>query len=91
MHLARLEQDMGKKLGDPDDPLLVSVSSGARFSMPGMMDTVLDVGLNDASVVGLAQTSGGRAVRVGLLPAPGPDVRQDGNGRRRQPIRVGSV
>ena len=57
-HLDRLEQEMGKKLGDPDDPLLVSVRSGARFSMPGMMDTVLDVGLNDASVVGLAKQAG---------------------------------
>ena len=57
-HLARLERDMGKKLGDPADPLLVSVRSGAKFSMPGMMDTVLDVGLNDSSVEGLAKQSG---------------------------------
>ena len=54
-HLASLERTMGKRLGDPDDPLLVSVRSGARFSMPGMMDTVLDIGLNDASVYGLAK------------------------------------
>jgi pyruvate,orthophosphate dikinase len=54
----RLEKVMGKKLGDPSDPLLVSVRSGAKFSMPGMMDTVLNLGLNDASVKGLAdQTS----------------------------------
>ena len=57
-HLARLEREMGRKLGDPEDPLLVSVRSGARFSMPGMMDTVLDIGLNDASVEGLAKQSG---------------------------------
>ncbi len=57
-HLARLERDMGKKLGDPAAPLLVSVRSGAKFSMPGMMDTVLDVGLNDSSVEGLAKQSG---------------------------------
>ena len=57
-HLARLELDMGKKLGDPVDPLLVSVRSGAKFSMPGMMDTVLDIGLNDSSVEGLAKQSG---------------------------------
>ena len=57
-HLARLERDMGKKLGDPEDPLLVSVRSGAKFSMPGMMDTVLDIGLNDSSVEGLAKQSG---------------------------------
>jgi pyruvate,orthophosphate dikinase len=55
---ARLEARMGKRLGDPADPLLVSVRSGAKFSMPGMMDTVLNLGLNDASVEGLAkQTS----------------------------------
>ncbi len=57
-HLARLEKEMGRNLGDPGDPLLVSVRSGAKFSMPGMMDTVLDVGLNDDSVVGLAKQSG---------------------------------
>ena len=50
----RLEKAMGKKLGDAADPLLVSVRSGAKFSMPGMMDTVLNLGLNDASVKGLA-------------------------------------
>src|SRR5438552_8435832 len=54
-HLDRLEQAMGKKLGDPENPLLVSVRSGAKFSMPGMMDTVLNLGLNDRSVVGLAE------------------------------------
>jgi len=57
-HLARLEARMGRRLGDADDPLLVSVRSGAKFSMPGMMDTVLNLGLNDRSVEGLAkQTS----------------------------------
>jgi pyruvate,orthophosphate dikinase len=58
-HLARLEATMGRRLGDPEDPLLVSVRSGAKFSMPGMMDTVLNLGLNDASVEGLARVSGG--------------------------------
>ena len=43
----RLEKQMGKRVGDPSDPLLVSVRSGAKFSMPGMMDTVLNLGLND--------------------------------------------
>jgi pyruvate,orthophosphate dikinase len=57
-HVQRLEQRMGRRLGDPGDPLLVSVRSGARFSMPGMMETVLDVGLNDQSVLGLAEQSG---------------------------------
>ncbi|MTK04272.1 pyruvate, phosphate dikinase [Micromonospora sp. CP22] len=58
-HLASLERAMGRRLGDPDDPLLVSVRSGAKFSMPGMMETVLNVGLNDRSVVGLAAQAGG--------------------------------
>ncbi len=58
-HLSRLEVAMGRTLGDPDDPLLVSVRSGAKFSMPGMMDTVLNLGLNDRSVKGLARTGGG--------------------------------
>lgn len=57
-HLARLEQQAGRRLGDADDPLLLSVRSGAETSMPGMMDTVLDVGLNDRSVRGLAQRTG---------------------------------
>jgi pyruvate,orthophosphate dikinase len=57
-HLRRLEERMGRRLGDPADPLLVSVRSGAKFSMPGMMDTVLNVGLNDASVEGLAAQTG---------------------------------
>jgi pyruvate,orthophosphate dikinase len=54
LHIANLERSMGRRLGDASDPLLVSVRSGAAFSMPGMMDTVLNLGLNDASVRGLA-------------------------------------
>ncbi|GGO07731.1 pyruvate, phosphate dikinase [Microbispora rosea subsp. aerata] len=57
-HLAALEARMGKRLGQADDPLLVSVRSGAKFSMPGMMETVLNIGLNDDSVLGLAKQSG---------------------------------
>ncbi len=57
-HLKALEASMGKKLGQADDPLLVSVRSGAKFSMPGMMDTVLNIGLSDKSVQGLAQQAG---------------------------------
>jgi len=57
-HLDALERAIGKKLGDADDPLLVSVRSGARVSMPGMMDTVLNLGLNDESVEGLARQTG---------------------------------
>jgi pyruvate,orthophosphate dikinase len=56
--LARLEEQAGKRLGDADDPLLVSVRSGARESMPGMLDTVLNLGLNDESVQGLARATG---------------------------------
>jgi len=57
-HVAALEKKMGRKLGDAKDPLLVSVRSGAKFSMPGMMDTVLNLGLNDTTVEGLATKSG---------------------------------
>src|SRR3990167_6527491 len=54
-HLVRLEKVAGKKLGDPDDPLLISVRSGAARSMPGMMETILNLGLNDRSVEGLGK------------------------------------
>jgi pyruvate, orthophosphate dikinase len=57
-HVAALEVKMGKRLGDPDDPLLVSVRSGSPFSMPGMMDTVLNLGLNDVSIRGLIAQTG---------------------------------
>ncbi len=59
-HLARLERHMNRRLGDRSDPLLVSVRSGSKYSMPGMMETVLDVGLNDESVHGLAGHGGER-------------------------------
>jgi pyruvate,orthophosphate dikinase len=58
MALRSLEDNTGRRLGDRHDPLLVSVRSGAKFSMPGMMETVLNIGLNDASVKGLAEESG---------------------------------
>ena len=57
-HLTQLESAMGRKLGDSADPLLVSVRSGAKFSMPGMMDTILNIGLSDKSVEGLAKQAG---------------------------------
>src|SRR3712207_2431456 len=60
--LARVEDLTGKRFGDPANPLLVSVRSGARASMPGMMDTVLNLGLNDETVEGLARLSGDRRV-----------------------------
>ena len=56
-HLGAMQEAVGKRLGDPEDPLLVSVRSGAKFSMPGMMDTVLNIGLTDASVHGLIANS----------------------------------
>jgi len=57
--VAKMEKLLGKKFGDPTNPLLVSVRSGARASMPGMMDTILNLGLNDQTVAGLAQGAGG--------------------------------
>ena len=57
-NLKKMESSMGKKFGDSSDPLLVSVRSGARVSMPGMMDTVLNLGLNDTTVKGLIEKSG---------------------------------
>jgi pyruvate,orthophosphate dikinase len=56
--LAKIEASLGRRFGDADDPLLLSVRSGARVSMPGMMDTVLNLGLNDQTVIGLAERSG---------------------------------
>src|SRR6266571_1258675 len=57
-HIERLEEHTGKRFGDRDDPLLVSVRSGAAISMPGMMDSILNVGLDDESAVGLARSTG---------------------------------
>src|SRR5205814_2216276 len=59
-HVGRLEQTTGKRFGDPGDPLLVSVRSGAAVSMPGMMDTILNLGLNDEAAEGLAARTGNR-------------------------------
>src|SRR5579875_3035592 len=56
--LTKLEEQMGKKLGGVDDPLLLSVRSGAKFSMPGMMNTILNLGLNDETTEGLATKTG---------------------------------
>ena len=56
--MAKVEKAMGKKFGDANDPLLVSVRSGAARSMPGMMETILNLGLNDQSVEGLAKKTG---------------------------------
>ena len=74
--LPHLEQNTGKRFGDPDDPLLVSVRSGARASMPGMMDTILNLGLNDTTVQGLIEEHRQLALRLRLLPALRADVRR---------------
>ena len=60
-HVERLEERTGKRFGDPHDPLLVSVRSGAAVSMPGMMDTILNLGLSDVAVAGPGQRPGTRA------------------------------
>ena len=67
--VAFVEGEMGKKFGNAADPLLLSVRSGARASMPGMMDTILNLGLNDEAVLGLAAQSRQRAFRLGLATA----------------------
>ena len=61
--MAKLEEITGKKFGCPENPLLVSVRSGARVSMPGMMDTILNLGLNEEVTAGLAKKTGGRRRR----------------------------
>ena len=85
-HLAALEEAMGRRLGDPHDPLLVSVRSGAKFSMPGMMETVLNIGLNDESVAGPGGAERRRAVRAGLLPPAAADVRHHRARHRRRGV-----
>jgi pyruvate,orthophosphate dikinase len=72
--LAAIEQQTAKKFGDLKNPLLVSVRSGARDSMPGMMDTILNLGLNDQTVEALAGQDRQRALRLGLLSPLRPDV-----------------
>ena len=72
--LAWLEGVNGKKFGDTEDPLLVSVRSGARASMPGMMDTILNLGLNEEVVHVLAKKSGQSKMGLGLLQTIYPDV-----------------
>ena len=86
-NLGKLESLMGKKLGDAADPLLVSVRSGAKFSMPGMMDTILNLGLNDRSVEGLKAKTGNGRFAKDSLPALHPDVRQRGARHRQGALR----
>jgi pyruvate,orthophosphate dikinase len=77
-----------RRSATPTRPLLVSVRSGAPVSMPGMMDTVLNLGLNPTTVAGLAARTGDAALRVGLLPAVPGDVRRGRAGRRRRRRRA---
>ena len=77
----------GKGFGNAADPLLVSVRSGAKFSMPGMMDTVLNLGLNEETLHGLIALTGNERFRVGRVPPVHPDVRADRDGRARRALR----
>ena len=83
--LAKVEQITGKTFGDVKNPLLVSVRSGARASMPGMMDTVLNLGLNDQTVEGLAALSGDRRFALDRLRIPGEQQSTRGHSAGRAP------
>ncbi len=85
--LRRVEAAVGLKFGDAEKPLLVSVRSGARVSMPGMMDTVLNLGLNDDTVAGLAEGQRRPALRLGQLSPLHPDVRLGRARGRAPPVR----
>ena len=84
-----VEQKTGKKFGDAKNPLLVSVRSGAKFSMPGMMDTVLNLGLNDDDAQGPGRAHRQRALRLRCLPPLHRDVRPHRHGHRGQEVRRG--
>ena len=86
--LAALEAKMGKRLGDADRPAARVGALRRPFSMPGMMDTVLNLGLNDVSVGGLAQADRQRALRLRLVPPLRADVRQDRARHRRREVRA---
>ena len=79
-----------RSFGDPANPLLVSCRSGAKFSMPGMMDTVLNIGLNDERRRGHGRAHRRRALRLRRLPPPGADVRHGRAGRARRAVRGGA-
>ena len=79
-YVAKLEKMSGKKFGDPENPLLVSVRSGARASMPGMMDTILNLGLNDAVAESLVKATNNPPLRLRRVPPLYPDVLRRGHG-----------
>ncbi len=85
--LAHVEKEVGAKFGDAKNPLLVSVRSGARASMPGMMDTVLNLGLNDDDGEGADRAVGRPALRLRFLSPLHPDVCRRRAGRRAPPVR----
>ena len=85
--LSNLERLQGQKLGKGENPLLVSVRSGAKFSMPGMMDTILNLGLNDQSVEALAKRSNNPRFAYDFLPPFDSDVRQRGAGDSESGVR----
>ena len=89
-HVAALEERTGKGFGDDRDPLLVSVRSGAAISMPGMMDTILNLGLNDVAVEGLATSTGNERFALDSYRRLDPDVRRGRRRRRRAPLRAGA-
>ena len=82
-YVEKLEEMTGKKFGDLYNPLLVSVRSGARASMPGMMDTILNLGLNDEVVVAFAKKTK-NPLRLRLLPPLHPDVLRRRHGSRQE-------
>ena len=86
-YLGKLEEITGKKLGDASNPLLVSVRSGARASMPGMMDTILNLGINDEVAEGLTALDQQSPLRVRCLPTLHPDVLRRGHGTAQGQVR----
>ncbi len=84
-----LEKELGKKFGDDKNPLLVSVRSGAAASMPGMMNTILNLGLNDKSVKGLATATGNPRFAYRLVSPPDQHVWRRRDGRRPRALRSG--
>ena len=86
--LKQMEEAVGKKFGDPADPLLVCVRSGAALSMPGMMNTILNLGLTDASVEGLAKKTGNPRFAYDSYRRAHRHVRLDRDGRRARGLRA---
>ena len=86
-YIGKMEEITGKKFGDKENPLLVSVRSGARASMPGMMDTILNLGLNEDVVEVMAKKSGNRPLGLRLLPPLHPDVLRRGYGSGQEVLR----